>query len=956
MPFDSTPLISLQTESEQKEWLTLHTPTRNDELIATLEAESSLRIRKDPKSADAIIKIMTLTAELWSDQEIVAKAMYLDATTHWALGEHKVALALYEAAMNLYQSLGLPLEAARVGVGRLNAMMYLGQNEEALTLANQIEETFSTHQDHLSLAKLMMNRGNISFRLSQYQDALTAYQTAQTLFQQLGDTQYVAMAQVNAASMQMMLDQFDQARQILEAARQTFVDLNLEGTLALTDHNLAELSFYQGNYQEALRIFNRAKTTFIAQENEVDAAYVDLYRTDIYLALNLWSDALSLSQETRPVFEEAEMMWEVGRLWLNEAVALAHLGDGRSPTDALAEARTTFKAENNQIWLAAADLYEATFARLNNQHDLALARAQQAVAIYEEAEMPSHLAQCFTILGDVLIQQEAWQEAEQMFQRALQQIEGITLPAILYACHFGLGQIAIQQNDVPAARHHLQLSIEAVEHLQATIGAEDYKIAFLSDKMRVYEAYVLLCLQQGDEAGLNEAFETVEKAKSRALLDLLAREIKSSKRTEEEAELLAQLDKLKRELNWYYNRLNGGQDNQERTLQQKVALTTAVSEREAQLSKLLHHWRQPDLATTPNNPIWTVNVRELQKSLPADTLLLEYFISGEQIILFGLTKETIWSHYFELSAAEAKELLGQYRFQINKFSYGAAYRRQYADTLLKTTNHTLQGLFDGLIGPVFDRLTKPNLIIIPHGVLHYIPFHALYDGEYYLIDHKSISYAPSATILFRLLNQRDTAVSSSPTIIGLDDPTIPFAQQEAEYIAALFPDAKLYLADAANMQRMQENGTVSPFLHLATHATFRKDNPLFSALKFADGWLNVNDIYDLNAIPPLVTLSACETGRYQIAIGDELMGLCRGLISAGARSIIVSLWMVEDAATSKMMQEFYAKLQAGKSISTALRVAQLKIKEQNPHPYYWAPFILLGQTQNPLKLTRQIQT
>lgn len=948
MPFDSTPLISLETESEQKEWLTLHTPTRNDQLIAALEAESARRIRKDPKSAESIIKIIALTAELWSDQEIVAKAMYLDATAHWALGEHKVALALYEAAMNLYQSLALPLEAARVGVGRLNAMMYLGQNEEALALADQIEKSFNEHQDQLALAKLMINRGNIAFRLSNYRDALTAYQSAQTLFSQLGDTQYVAMAQVNAASMQMMLDQFDEAQQLLQAARQTFVDLNLDGTIALTDHNLAELSFYQGNYQEALRIFNRAKTIFVAQENDVDAAYVDLYRTDIYLALNLWSEALLLAQETRPVFEEAEMMWEVGRLWLNEAVALAHLGNGRSPANALAAARTTFQAENNQIWLAAADLYEATFARLAHQHDLALARAQQAAAIYEQAEMPSHLAQCFTILGDVLIQQEAWPEAEQMFQHALHQIEGSTLSAILYACHFGLGQIALQQNDVPAARQHLQLSIQAVEHLQATIGAEDYKIAFLSDKMRVYEAYVLLCLQQGDEAGLNEAFETVEKAKSRALLDLLAREIKTSKRTEAESELLAQLDKLKRELNWYYNRLNGGQDNQERTLQQKVALTTAVSEREAQLSKLLNDWRQPDLATAPNNPIWTVNVRELQKSLPADTLLLEYFISGEQIILFGLTNDTIWSHYFELSATEAKELLGQYRFQINKFRYGAAYRQQYAGTLLKTTNHTLQELFEGLLDPVSDRLTNPNLIIIPHGVLHYIPFHALFDGEQYLIDHKSISYAPSATILFRLLNQRDTAVANPPTIIGLDDPSIPFAQQEAEYIAALFPEAELYLADAANMELMQENQMQGAFLHLATHATFRKDNPLFSALKFADGWLNVNDIYDLTHIPPLVTLSACETGRYQIAVGDELMGLCRGLISAGARSIIVSLWMVEDEATSSMMQEFYAKLQEGKLINAALRAAQLKIKERKPHPYYWAPFVLLGQTQNPL--------
>jgi CHAT domain-containing protein len=343
----------------------------------------------------------------------------------------------------------------------------------------------------------------------------------------------------------------------------------------------------------------------------------------------------------------------------------------------------------------------------------------------------------------------------------------------------------------------------------------------------VYEAHILLCLQAGSVADLKEAFATVEQARSRALLELLVREAEAA--VSPEAELVAELERLKRELNWYYNRLNGTQsDSGERSPQQMrglIGLMTAVSAREQALSQLLNRWRMPDLAATPRNPVWTVSLEQMQASLPPHSLLLEFYATEASVLVFGISPQEAWSYQLVASVAEITDVLGQLRFQMNKFSYGTAYSGRHAEALHRSANDVLQRLYDLLLAPIADRLTADTLMIVPHGPLHYVPFHALYNGNAYLLEQKTISYAPSATILYRTLL-----------------------------------------------------------------------NPLFSALKLADGWLSVNDLYTFPAMPPLVTLSACETGRYQVAVGDELMGLCRGLFAAGAQSVVVSLWMAEDEA------------------------------------------------------------
>ena len=144
-------------------------------------------------------------------------------------------------------------------------------------------------------------------------------------------------------------------------------------------------------------------------------------------------------------------------------------------------------------------------------------------------------------------------------------------------------------------------------------------------------------------------------------------------------------------------------------------------------------------------------------------------------------------------------------------------------------------------------------------------------------------------------------------------------------------------------------------IHLATHGDFRADNPLFSGLLMGDGWLTTLDIFNLRLQASLVTLSGCQTGRTVVGGGDELAGLMRAFLSGGAASLVLSLWAVEDQATAQLMEHFYRQLTTGATKGAALRAAQLHFIQRSgadqaahpahamlAHPYYWAPFFLVG--------------
>jgi CHAT domain-containing protein len=239
-------------------------------------------------------------------------------------------------------------------------------------------------------------------------------------------------------------------------------------------------------------------------------------------------------------------------------------------------------------------------------------------------------------------------------------------------------------------------------------------------------------------------------------------------------------------------------------------------------------------------------------------------------------------------------------------------------------------------------LQGKHLIFVPHGPLHFLSFHALKNGDEYLCDAFTISYAPSATV-FSLCQQKPASTALESLVLGIADARAPQILDEVQCVAGLLPRSSLHLGEEATSSLLRAKGPATGLLHIATHGIYRQDNPMFSGIRLGDGYLNLYDLYQMRLNARLVTLSGCATGMNFVAAGDELLGLQRGLFSAGATTLLLSLWDVHDESTAQLMRHFYTNYMETADMAGALQQAMFKVREQAPHPYYWAPFALVGK-------------
>ena len=246
------------------------------------------------------------------------------------------------------------------------------------------------------------------------------------------------------------------------------------------------------------------------------------------------------------------------------------------------------------------------------------------------------------------------------------------------------------------------------------------------------------------------------------------------------------------------------------------------------------------------------------------------------------------------------------------------------------------------MAPLRQYCPGNRLIFVPHGPLHFLPFHALTTGDGYLCDSYTISYAPSASVFFAC-QEKPASPNTGSLVFGIADERAPQILQEAQSVAALLPHSSLRTGNEATSSILRAQGPHTGLLHIATHGVYRQDNPMFSGIRLGDGYLNLFDLYQIRLNANLVTLSGCATGMNFVAAGDELLGLQRGLFYAGASTLLLSLWDVHDESTAQLMQFFYREyLQTG-DMAGALQSAMRQLRQQNPHPYFWAPFVLVGK-------------
>jgi CHAT domain-containing protein len=482
---------------------------------------------------------------------------------------------------------------------------------------------------------------------------------------------------------------------------------------------------------------------------------------------------------------------------------------------------------------------------------------------------------------------------------------------------FDRGRIAEKEGKLAEAVEFYRKAVDVIEMQRSTINTEASKIGFTGDKQVLYQHLVTALHALGNDSA---AFEYVERSKSRALVDMLAAKQDFRAKTTDQQGVGEALS------------LTAATDRavllQDLALNNRQTRGLLVSKRERVIAQ------SPELASLIS--VTAPKLPEIQAALSADELLIEYYYTQKELLIFVVSAKSL--HVRQLQLGNLAEDIQQFQKQIQSSRAGEQ------EALSKRLYHQL-------IRPIEGHIDRSKLIIVPHGALHYLPFMALADGKSALIDRFSIRTLPSASVL-KQLKRAKTVKTADILVFGnpdLGDPRydLAHAESEATAVARTVPRSKLLLRKEANLAAFRKYGGDFSYIHFATHGQFQAEAPLKSAIlltrdRDSDGMLTVDSLYSTSLNADLVTLSACDTGLGAVRHGDDLIGLVRGFLYAGSGSIIASLWNVDDLATSYLMTEFYSNLKSMNK-QEALRQAQLATRKKYAAPFFWAAFQLTGK-------------
>ncbi|MBK9924834.1 MAG: CHAT domain-containing protein [Anaerolineales bacterium] len=917
------------------------------DIVYALKEQADTIERDDARRSLEIGQIAEEVAEYINDDEACALAIWAQANAHDSLAELEAAVQCYERAAQLFNSAGKPLDAARISIGHMFTLMKLGQFDQALALAESARIVFIEQQDTLYLAKLDMNLGNIHYSQGQYALAVESFERATTAFTSLGENFYAAMSKINQANSLLPLDDFLLAEQLHEQARPVFEEADLRTAAASVDYDLALLQYARGNYAKSFQTYERARAAFSSLNSQVNLAMTDYGESDLYLDLNLPDEALRLARQAEQAFAELGITYELARSKANHALALARLGQREKAIILLAEAQKLFLSLGNDAWGAHTDIQRAEVLGQDGQYDMARSLTTKAAQSYEKLGMKTRQAYAHILAATFWADNRQWEQSLQELQIAKQILGDMPAPWLTQRIDTGLGRVYEGMGKIEQAIAYYKKAVGNIEQMTAALAIEEHRTAFVADKLAPYEALVTLHAP----ANPSLAFTWAEQAKSRALVNLLSAGVRPKLRISDEmdAHRAERLQEIRDELNWLYTRLTRGVAPGETGVPAASPETWAkIDEREQEATSIWRNLRgrhTEELSLIREAPLTPADV---QPDLPKDTLLVEYFIARGQITAFLITPSEVRSYPAIASTAEVLNLMEKLSFQFSKFQYGTGYYQRHKTVLLQNTQDILSELGQKLIGPFWNELSKASaIIVIPHGPLHALPFQSLRLDNRYLIETHAVSYAPSASVL-KFCWKKSTPFtkqhpySGKPLLVGVPDERISHVTTEVNTIANIFGEADILLGEQATLEHVNQAISDCGVFHLAAHGLFRPEAPLLSSIRLFDQWLAVQDIYNLNLKATLVTLSACETGLGHDAGGDDLVGLVRGFLYAGAVSLIVSLWTVNDEAMTRLVTEFYFQWLSGHSKVEALRKAQISLLKEYEHPYYWSPLILIG--------------
>ena len=938
-------LAHLESGADRDKFLSLHHTLLRSDVVKELADAVLERIRVDTKEALNVAEAAVLVATKLHRQEDIALATRAKANALYASGDNRAAVEHHDQAITMYESLGTVKEAARTLSSSIQPLILLGEYDRAFKNSQRAREIFTEIGEIRRIASLDNNVGNIFHRQDRFEEAIEHYERAYKTLSQYEDWERVAITLHNMAMCLISLNDFPRSLDCYQKSRELCVRYDLLRLRDQADYNIAYLYYFRGEYSRAIEMLFTTRRACEVTGDAYHLALCHLDLSEIYLELNLSEEAREMAREGFLRFEKLGMGYEAAKTLANEAIAYGQQGKTVHALERFTKARAMFATEKNLVWPWLLDLYQGLLLFHEGRYFEARRLCAGAATFFDKSALPGKAALAHLLLARTALQVGDPFAAHAETDAATAKISGLQAPVLAYQTHFLRGQLAQTRGDRPAAFAAYQEARKSLEALRSRLHAEELKISFVKNRLQVYEALVDLHLSgDGGDSSAAEAFACIEAAKSRSMTEMIFQSGQSLPLGDAgQSELVRRIRDLREELNWYYHRIELEQlrpeDNSAARLEQlQEKALSQENELLRTLRELPAHERENATLETPAD----FSLDKLQAALPAATALVEYYSTGDRLVAAVVTRNSI-----EITPvtvfSRVQHLLHLLRFQLSKFRMGATYTQRFEQPLLQATQSHLEVLYAELIAPLYHLLqSQKHLIFVAHGPLHFLPFHALKTGDSYLCDTHTVSYAPSATV-FALCQEKPPSDLSAALVMGIPDERAPDILDEVQAVKAILPNSSLFLGEQATAEVLRTEGLRSALLHIATHGTYRQDNPMFSGIRLGDSYLNLYDLYQMRLSARHVTLSGCATGMNFVAAGDELLGLQRGLFCAGASSLLVSLWDVHDRSTAELMQAFYKGYMESGNMAVSLQAAMQQLRLQNPHPYFWAPFVLVGQ-------------
>jgi CHAT domain-containing protein/Tfp pilus assembly protein PilF len=858
---------------------------------------------------------------------------------YWDLADYPAAIKELEQAIEIGRSLG---DAQLEGSAVNNLGLVFDERGDYQRSLQQYRRALELHRSsHFERGEgdALGNIGGVYLLLGRFREAVEYYQQALTISQRLGlkpaeadDLGNIALCLKGLGEIDGAVAKFDQALQIAHQAGLSKEEADWRKGKGSTLVGLGRYNAALEEYGKARQIYERSglKRELVESLNDTGRVY------------ELLGDIGAADKAFRRASETAQSIG-YGAGVTATMIALGDLERRRKQYDAaeayFGRALGNARAAGDEGSTIDALIQRAINDLERNHLDPALASAAEASRVAEKNANKPALADAKYVEGEIKRARGELQEALLKYASAEDLQHELRDPELGWRILFGRGRALEALGQDEEALSAYKASVELIEQTRSAIAEERFRAGYIEERYQVYVALVELLLKLGKPA---DAFLFSEKLRARAYLDQLGRADvprMDSAQEQHARELRAEMENLRGKIEKEYSA-----PEKQRRGQALELFSQELERAERAYEELLYTTR----TTSPVevSPAGVTDMAEIQQLIPDGTALVEYVVGKQVLSILTVKRESVTGSTVQVSAeslASRTELLRNLILER---------KREWVEPG--------RGLQNLLIAPLESAgylRGVQRLVVIPDGVLNYIPFVALPTGHSRVLgDDFVVSYLPAAAALAKA----GTAGQDKRALLAMapSESHLPYAATEVRRIGEMFPRGSLVVAGkGATKTLFKQVAGKYDYIHLATHGSLNHNAPWLSSLQLqaddqTDGRLELHEILGLRLHARLVTLSACETalGSGYFAdtpAGDEFVGMTRAFLGAGSQSVLASLWAVNDESTRDLMVRFYRHLREFDG-AEALAKAQRETRKSQVRysaPYYWAGFVLVGEAK-----------